>query len=780
MVETAVSDNSEALGMLQISSRLSVVEDKVSVNVSQPNMTWAEHALHSAVAAAARAALNMTQPNLTWAVEQALGLSGRQVKAVLNITQPDPDLIWRAKNAQQVLGLTVNKAGDLEAFNAALITNALAIIGCIMFMMMGKHFYPMIYCNNVTAGFQPYQIRDVWFGWARAALGISVDEITNTVGLDQAMLIEYTQMNMKILGTFGVPVLLVLSPLNYFCGGDAAGEDRLSVFSFGNVVKGSWLHWVYAPVVWVVVITVQLHIYKTMEKFVERRVEWLEDMPRPRATTIMIQGIPSAYQTDDRLKGFFAALFGADKLKSAYIAKRAQGLKQAFHRKADAVATLDALKQKWEENGSNPSDRPKSFTGVDLLDYYESEIAEAEHEMKLEWDRSQAGIKDPGGLNGHCGFVTFHHASDAQIAAKMQYDTDSECWVTSVPPPPEAILWKDLEQNPYGKVVWQLVGCVLLMGLYMLYLPSVVWITTIAMRIKFQEPVQAFWAALAPTLGLQFMVCFLPTFLVLIFKFTMTLYDTAYAQRFLQDWYFAFQFVFVIMVTAIGDSLGQFMLHLVESPLQIMPLLAKTMPQATHFYMNFLVLGWSSHALCFTRYMNVFKFLMFKGIFDNEKAAKMSEPEDQDYYGLGSRNARFSIMMSIGIIFGTLCPPICVLAFLNFFMCRLVYGFLIPFAETRKPDLGGEFFVQACFHLFVANFVYVFLMAGVLANGASTYTPALVVLCAIPYVVWSMVRFKTQFNYETLPFAAHLKSDRTPRESRGVYIQPEWNEDNHK
>ena len=40
-----------------------------------------------------------------------------------------------------------------------------------------------------------------------------------------------------------------------------------------------------------------------------------------------------------------------------------------------------------------------------------------------------------------------------------------------------------------------------------------------------------------------------------------------------------------------------------------------------------------------------------------EDALKMTEPEDQDYYGIGSHSARFTINMVLGIVYGTLCPP---------------------------------------------------------------------------------------------------------------------------
>merc|ERR1719420_1665987 len=94
------------------------------------------------------------------------------------------------------------------------------------------------------------------------------------------------------------------------------------------------------------------------------------------------------------------------------------------------------------------------------------------------------------------------------------------------------------------------------------------------------------------------------------------------------------------------------------------------------------------------RYVPLSKFLGFRKIFDDEEDARAkAEPEDQDYYGLGSRSARFTINMVIGIVYSTLSPTVALLACMNFFCCRVFYGYLIPFAETKKPDLGGVFWV---------------------------------------------------------------------------------------
>merc|ERR1719199_2020598 len=145
------------------------------------------------------------------------------------------------------------------------------------------------------------------------------------------------------------------------------------------------------------------------------------------------------------------------------------------------------------------------------------------------------------------------------------------------------------------------------------------------------------------------------------------------------------------------------------------------------------MMQWGTHAVNFTRYLNVLKFMLFRKFYTDEDAKKMAEPEDQDYYGIGSRSARFSINMVIGIVFSTLSPPIAILTFINFLLCRIFYGYMIVFAEVRKPDLGGIFFVTQMRNVLVGTLIYNVLMVGVLLFRGASKAPMLIALPPFAY-----------------------------------------------
>jgi hypothetical protein len=678
-------------------------------------------------------------------------------------------------------GVGQNADDDIYAFIAALIANTITITGCIVVFMLLRPRFPQIYANNVKGSWQGQDSeKGVWpadsipegpFGWFTAAWNTSTLESAQKIGLDNALLLQFTEVCMKILLIIGIPLVFIEGPLNMFFGGNAAGLDYMSYLSFGNVEVGHpWLYYVHACFVWFVCLTVQFQIYAAQVNFLKQRTAWLQGLPDLRANTLLVEGIPEKYRSDAKMKSFFETMMGAGSVDRAMVLKDTTEL-------CKQVAAKDALELALQENPAEETAKKAQL---------ESDIALAKQEIRKLQDDVKAravksednaeGVKVPDPVNLSKAFITFKQARTAQICLNLQFNSDSSVFVTSVPPEPRDMLWNDLTADPTVQAARDVIGYALVVGLYFAYMPLVIGISRVASAVD-AGPLQSAWEGLAPTLGLQIMVAFLPTILLLIFRSFFILKADAWSQTRLQKWYFWFQIVFVILITAIGESVVEFTTTIFTDPLAVFGMLAETMPHATHFYMNFLVLQWTTHAMNLLRYVPLSKFLGFRNIFDVEEDARAkAEPEDQDYYGLGSRSARFTINMVIGIVYSTLSPTVALLAAMNFFCCRVFYGYLIPFAETKKPDLGGVFWVTKLEHCFIGNCIYCVLMTGVLFGRAPTSTPGIMVAPTIFYVIWSLGRFKEAFSWENLPFETVADGGEVKGGKRkivGEYVQPE-------
>jgi len=682
-------------------------------------------------------------------------------------------------------GMSLNSAGDFGAFVSATVLELAIIIGSVVAFAVLRKRYPIVYQGNVVQGFAPKIMKDpprapTLMGWIAPAWNVAIVDIAESVGVDQAMMIKYFEVATSIFATAGLPLLLIVGPMNYFFGGHARSGRVMSAIGMNNVENGSWLCWVHALCVWGVVLVVKHKVFDAQRWFMQMRFEWLRTMDDVRANTIMVECIPPAYRSDQALKDYFEDMLPGDQLKEVNCMKDTTLLH-------GLVEELDAArlgKQVAEKEFQKTIERPRaslSWFGekVDSINYYTGKVEALEKQVKDEKGRIAA---DPQYMGR--GFVTFKTSQDAVIALQLQLSSDLDEWVLSLPPHQKDIIWSDFLQDERAEDSRHLLGYGLIVGLFFVYMPLTIGITNIAKALDNLGPLQSLWDGLAPTLGLTIMVMFLPTFLNLIFKNFFTLYAHQFTQLKLQRWYFWMQVLFVVFAAGIGENFRNFALKAVESPLELIDLLADTLPEATHFYWNYLVLAWAAHAMELLRKVQLGKFKIFNELgFDEEDAKKHAEPEDQDYYGIGGRSARATIMMTIGLVYGTMSPAVMILALVNFMLQRLFFGYLVAFAEIKKPDLGGDFWVLSLQQTMVAALLYSLIMSGVLLNKASNVGPAIISIAATVYVIWSMVRFGHQFAWQRLSFQEIMGKGEVvdpnlkmkQRDIEGEYVQPELN-----
>lgn len=676
-------------------------------------------------------------------------------------------------------GVEENEAGDTAEFLDGLVSNFGMIAACVVMFMVLRMRYPSVYSYNAMLKDTPREPSNSFLSWITASLHLSTEEVAECAGLDSAMFLEFCTLCMKVLGIIGVPMVLVMCPLHYFVGGNKAVE-RLGKITMSNVIDGHpWLYYVHAVVVWAVCLVTQRWIYNAQSKFLTLRFKWLEELPFPRAVTVLVEGIPPEFRSDATLKSFFQKAFGAQQVKSAYVAKQCQELESMVAKRDAAKLAKRRAELLLEKSGRRPTVKPHMFAQpVDAIAHHTEELDVLEKKIADERARVKAQAENVGGVNSDSGFVTFTARREAEIAKNLAFTPDCREWVVSVPPEPSNIIWRDLQDPPALEFITAVIGYACLGGLYIGFTPICLGITNAAFLIN-MGPLQSYWASLAPTMGLTLFLSFLPTVMLLVFRCFLSLKADAWAQQKLQVWYFWFQVFFVILVTAVGNDITLFMKHVAESPLSVVTMLADQLPLSTHFYANYVVLQLSAHSMSLLRYVQLGKYLTFKNLWTEAEAREMAEPEDQDYYGMGSRFARMAIVMLISIIYGTLSPIITLLGCVHFALCRLIYGYLIVYSESRKPDLGGAFWSSALKHVWFGLLIYCALMTGVLLRRAPNVVPAVAAGCSMAYTAWSFMTYLDAFQWEKLAFSELVFKEESLKvvETGEVYVQKEMLDD---
>lgn len=711
--------------------------------------------------------------------------------------------------AADITGVATNKEGDLNAFLTSLVVDSVTIVGLICVFCFLRWEFPLVYSGNLKRAEAdaeekkevvtfPPPLNSRWgpLSWIYGSLGTDINAIQDNIGLDSAMLIEFTHVAMKICATIGIPMCLIASPINYwFCGMPHREVDRLSRIGMANIQSGSGLYWVHACIVWLVVVSTEHFVQQAMDGFLVRRWQWLKRMPAPRCTTVLVENLPLEYCSDSRLRTFFAKMFTPEDIVATHVVRRTEGLLDLIAR---GHATDLLLKRAEAYRDRSPSSTaPKHWVlgegYVDSVACHREQLEGLSAQIAEERVRiQQAALSDlPNpSVCAPSAFVTFRTRRDTEVALRVQYKSDAETFVMSVPPHPLDVRWEDLRQDATRETAKERIGRLCVVALYFGFVPIVVGISSVTSLQEWSKRSPAVkhfledWPTVATamegmlaSLALTLFLSFLPTTLMFIFDKFFLLRADAWAQTKLQVWYFWFQLVFVVLVTTVGSSLIASAARIIEQPFEIFGLLADYMPSASHFYLNFMVLQWVTHSMNITRYMNLIKYLAMRPIVGARRAKELCEPEDQDYYGLGSRSARWTIMLTIALVFCTLSPLISILTLINFALCRLIYGYLVVYAEHQKPDLGGVFFVQQMKHLQTGLFIYVTLMIGMLARRGPNYGPAAIAVGALVYKVWVGQKFSVWFRWEQLPFEEIVVDDegsagkRPSRSSR--YAQPE-------
>eukprot|EP00927_Polykrikos_kofoidii_P054680 TRINITY_DN49068_c0_g1_i1.p1 TRINITY_DN49068_c0_g1~~TRINITY_DN49068_c0_g1_i1.p1 ORF type:complete len:889 (+),score=104.74 TRINITY_DN49068_c0_g1_i1:122-2788(+) len=389
------------------------------------------------------------------------------------------------------------------------------------------------------------------------------------------------------------------------------------------------------------------------------------------------------------------------------------------------------------------------------------------------------------------GFVTFSRRVDSEMALIAALTSNRDEFVVSNPPDPNDVIYTDLMKHPQMIQVQETIGYVLLVGIIVCFLPVVATLSALANVEDMSNrglPLAHFlethcqtlctlWDGLVATMSLDFFMSLFPNILVVISLRFFSLKAEAWLQSTVQVWFFWFLIIYVLLVTEIGVSIVRTGISLLEEPLNVVKYLADFLPEATNFFLIWVTLQWFQHAITLWRLPSLLNFIGWRVIYEEDVAREMSALEDQGYHGIGSRSARLTLTFVVCLVFSTLSPLITMLGLVNFFLCRLIYGYLTVFAESRKPDLGGVFFVQQLIHTQKSMFLYILLMVGVLLKRASNPLPGLIASGCVFYQFYSLRKFHTTFEWKCLPLEDIHNLDECVKQesSQDAYAQPELN-----
>jgi hypothetical protein len=525
-----------------------------------------------------------------------------------------------------------------------------------------------------------------------------------------------------------------------------------------------------------------------MREFLKMRFQWLQQLNPMRSQTLLVEGIPDELCTDTQVKHYFERAVGGAYVAQVALVKRVGADMQRMQReKDDALASLRLVQSQFAKTGGK-TQLTEGGEQVDAATYYEDKAARLEESLGIARQNvfAFAGTENSGVCYNR-GFVTFNRMSAVSTALNTTYNEDQDQWMVSAAPEPNDVQFNALMVGPREARVREFLGYVLVLIIFLIFLPLILWISghTLSSELvdeipylsKFLKnksyPAYAY-DGLAGSLFVTVLMSIVPSILMLIFRQCFILRSSAETQLLCQKSYFYMLFVYVLLVISIGSSLEADAKILAKHPFAVFSLLASSLPESSHYYLNFVVFQCMAPMITLTRIVPLIKFHFYKNYGPDEFAHLRSDPEDQDYSGIGSRSARLTLIMVIALSFCTLSPLIVVLAMINFGICRVAYGYLVSYSETVKPECGGHLFASQMKHTQAGLVFYVVLMTGVLFQRAENSYPACISACAFVPLFWAIFRMDRAFKWQSLPVHLVKEDDGKPFQIvPGCYVQPE-------
>lgn len=722
----------------------------------------------------------------------------------------------------KVVGVVLNGKDDLILLKSSLWIGSVGSAAVFVLFVVLRKLFPLVYLREQLCTFDTdstehsstrtfdYLLdsgrRMGWLDFLYQVFSTCPEDEVRLAGLDGWALLEFCRMNCRIISIIGPLLCCTLLPMHYYASTteETMSMDWLSRLDVGSHHRDEWVLWAHAVCVWFVVMVACWQIIYAHESFLQRRYHWLANIPRPRATTVMVTNIPMMYRSDRSLKDYFSSLFPDGSVERTYVVRKVSRLPMLVQQLADARYWAKAVYHQMQRaDSSNKQEDAAEYERCQLRSQCLTEAVSKEQELiEAAVDRGDHKICSSS------GFVTFTSELTQRQALREQFTREVTEFIMLAPPEPQDVLYQNLAEDEMNASSWGLVGLLSLLAVFIFWVPIVViisgWITLSS--IQGQAPVltpflhnypvvEQLLSGVLATAALKLFMSFLPTILYSIIESTFHLKSGAQCQLKLQQWLTAFLLLFVVMVTTLGRGLTITLVIIASEPAKIISLLASSLPYASHFYFSYTILGWIALPAEALRLANLVKFLWFTRVsaFGEETAKQYSEPEHAPSYGMGTRMSMLMLVSATTFLFSSCSPLILVFTMVYFLLAQVVYGYLLIFGESKKPDMGGLFWIQALDILFVVLLIYVLLMVGVvrlLSASNNWLGPPLMVSAAtvILYLARSRV---TNLAFHTLPLeevvrATHDKEElhhtSTSKRPSGAssngftslcYIQPE-------
>lgn len=228
---------------------------------------------------------------------------------------------------------------------------------------------------------RPPKISDSLFGWLPPLIHTKEPELLEKIGPDAVTYLRFLRMIRWMFTAISVLCCGILIPINIYYNTKVSKSPSQNVLLLLTIrdVRGVWL-WAHVAMTYIVTFVVFAFIYVHWKAMVHMRGVWFrssEYINSFYARTLMIQGVPKKFQSDEGIRAIFQSTQVPYPTTSVHVGRRVGNLPELIEKHNDTVRELEHVLVAYLKDGKVGKKRPTVRIGggcggdkLDAIDYY--------------------------------------------------------------------------------------------------------------------------------------------------------------------------------------------------------------------------------------------------------------------------------------------------------------------------------------------------------------------------------------------------------------------------
>ncbi|KAG0180534.1 hypothetical protein DFQ28_001133 [Apophysomyces sp. BC1034] len=575
------------------------------------------------------------------------------------------------------------------------------------------------------------------------------------MGLDRFMVLKFLRMGIFVFSIFGVFALPILIPINVINQRNSPG---LNMLTMGNVLDSNrtWAHLVLSVLLSVGVIWYTFH---ETRKYVVLRHRYILSpeftssvMPR----TLYVPSVPKDVNNVDDLMRIFGKFPGG--VRRIWLNRNLKDLPDIVEERQKNVQNLETAvtkailasykhyakedKQNVEAGGETrrtipeklrpthrvsplPIGLPLIGRKVDSINYYQSEIKAQNEKITT----LQESINTLPQLNSV--FIEFNRQVAAHMAAQtLIHHTELKMAPRTIHIAPHDVIWENMNIRSKERLLRRMASLAITSAIIIFWaIPD-----ALSQQFPFLSEVQKLGPTavgiiqgILPAVALAILISLVP----IVFAALSTregIPQKSFVELSVLHKYFFFLFIDVVLVSTIAGGIFQTLSAIKNNPTSIINTLAEKLPQASTFFITFVMLqainGSGQAMLQLVPFILSYLFPFLATTPRDIYGQKSVCPN----VNLGTLIPSQTVIFVLGLEYSTIAPLIVPFVLLFFCLHYFVYLYQFLYVYERDFETGGRAFPRAIRHVYIGLFTWQLTMIGLFAIRGDTALGQMVIM----------------------------------------------------